>query len=53
MELGREPRGQIAFLDTPGVHKATGALNKMMVQTAMHAASTTRFGITFRHCQVR
>jgi GTPase len=33
------PEGQIAFLDTPGVHKATGTLNKVMVQTAMHAAS--------------
>jgi GTPase len=32
------PEGQIAFLDTPGVHKASGALNKMMVQTALHAA---------------
>jgi GTP-binding protein Era len=33
------PEGQIAFVDTPGVHKATGSLNKLMVQTAMHAAS--------------
>lgn len=32
------PEGQIAFLDTPGVHKASGALNKLMVQTALHAA---------------
>lgn len=32
------PEGQIAFLDTPGVHKASGALNRLMVQTALHAA---------------
>lgn len=33
------PEGQIAFVDTPGVHKASGTLNRMMVQTALHAAS--------------
>ncbi|MFN7131902.1 MAG: GTPase Era [Myxococcales bacterium] len=28
---------QIAFLDTPGVHVAKGALNRFMVETALHA----------------
>lgn len=32
-----EPRGQIVFLDTPGVHAGAGALNKYMVDVAMRA----------------
>ena len=35
--------GQLALLDTPGVHQAKGALNKFMVETAMAAAE---------HCDV-
>src|SRR5688500_9608429 len=31
------PEGQIAFLDTPGVHPAEGALNKRLVETALGA----------------
>ncbi|MBX7114431.1 MAG: GTPase Era [Myxococcaceae bacterium] len=30
--------GQVAFVDTPGVHQAKGALNKMMVEQALSAA---------------
>jgi GTP-binding protein Era len=30
--------GQIAFLDTPGIHAAKGPLNKMMVEVALQAA---------------
>lgn len=33
-----EPRGQIVFLDTPGVHKATGELGKNLNKTARAAA---------------
>jgi GTP-binding protein Era len=33
------PEGQVAFLDTPGIHQAKGALNKMMVETALTAAN--------------
>lgn len=32
-----EPRGQIVFLDTPGVHKATGELGKNLNKTARSA----------------
>lgn len=32
-----EPNLQIAFLDTPGVHKAKGPLHQFMVETAMSA----------------
>jgi len=32
------PEGQIAFLDTPGVHQAKGALNRFMVDVALTAA---------------
>lgn len=32
-----EPRGQIVFLDTPGVHKATGELGKNLNKTARAA----------------
>jgi GTP-binding protein Era len=31
------PEGQIAFLDTPGVHQAKGQLNRFMVDVALHA----------------
>lgn len=31
------PKGQIAFVDTPGVHQAKGNLNKYMVDKALHA----------------
>jgi GTP-binding protein Era len=33
------PAGQVAFLDTPGIHQAKGALNRLMVDTALTAAS--------------
>jgi GTP-binding protein Era len=33
------PEGQVAFLDTPGIHEAKGALNRYMVQTALGALS--------------
>ena len=29
------PEGQVAFVDTPGIHDAKGALNRAMVQTAL------------------
>ncbi len=32
------PEGQVAFLDTPGVHQAKGQLNRYMVDVALHAA---------------
>ena len=35
-----EPRGQLAFLDTPGVHKASYELGRMMNQEGL--ASTPR-----------
>lgn len=31
------PEGQVAFLDTPGVHQAKGQLNRFMVEVALHA----------------
>jgi GTP-binding protein Era len=31
--------GQVAFLDTPGIHQAKGPLNRLMVDTALHAAA--------------
>jgi GTP-binding protein Era len=30
--------GQLALFDTPGIHQAKGALNKFMVDSALHAA---------------
>src|SRR6185436_5749153 len=33
-----KPEGQVAFVDTPGIHQARGALNRMMVDTALTAA---------------
>jgi len=33
------PEGQVAFLDTPGLHEAKGPLNTLMVETALTAAS--------------
>jgi GTP-binding protein Era len=32
------PEGQVAFIDTPGIHQAKGELNRYMVETALHAA---------------
>jgi GTP-binding protein Era len=32
------PEGQVAFIDTPGVHQAKGELNRYMVETALQAA---------------
>lgn len=32
------PEGQVAFVDTPGVHEAKGELNRYMVETALSAA---------------
>ena len=32
------PEGQVAFLDTPGIHQAKGELNRYMVDVALHAA---------------
>ncbi len=32
------PEGQVAFLDTPGIHQAKGELNRYMVETALQAA---------------
>jgi GTP-binding protein Era len=32
------PEGQVAFLDTPGVHQAKGELNRYMVEVALQAA---------------
>ncbi len=29
------PEGQVAFVDTPGIHEAKGALNKAMVESAL------------------
>ena len=32
------PEGQVAFLDTPGIHQAKGQLNRYMVDVALQAA---------------
>ncbi|MBU8894759.1 GTPase Era [Corallococcus sp. M34] len=32
------PEGQVAFLDTPGIHQAKGELNRYMVEVALTAA---------------
>ena len=32
------PEGQVAFLDTPGIHQAKGELNRYMVDVALNAA---------------
>jgi GTPase len=34
-----QPEGQVAFVDTPGVHHAKGALNRLMVDVALTAAN--------------
>lgn len=34
-----KPEGQLAFVDTPGIHQAKGALNAYMVDVALNAAS--------------
>ena len=33
-----QPEGQVAFLDTPGIHQAKGELNRYMVEVALQAA---------------
>ncbi|ABF92468.1 GTP-binding protein Era [Myxococcus xanthus DK 1622] len=32
------PEGQVAFIDTPGIHQAKGELNRYMVEVALQAA---------------
>src|SRR6476620_973998 len=32
------PEGQVAFIDTPGIHQAKGELNRYMVEAALSAA---------------
>ena len=34
-----QPEGQVAFLDTPGIHKGRGELNRYMVEVALNAAA--------------
>ena len=38
------PEGQVAFVDTPGIHEAKGALNRAMVETAARRAPGRRPG---------
>lgn len=38
MGVVTRPEGQIAFLDTPGIHKGRGELNRYMVEVALSAA---------------
>lgn len=35
------PEGQVAFLDTPGIHQAKGELNRYMVEAALGAVQET------------
>lgn len=37
--------GQIAFVDTPGIHQATGTLNRRMVRAAWDAAGQTHAAV--------
>jgi len=37
--IHNQPNGQILFLDTPGIHRGTGKLNRYMVDQAMSACS--------------
>lgn len=37
--------GQIAFVDTPGIHRATGTLNRRMVRAAWDAAGQTHAAV--------
>ena len=39
------PEGQVAFIDTPGVHQARGQLNKYMVDVALQALSEVDLAI--------
>jgi GTPase len=39
MGVVTRPEGQVAFLDTPGIHKSRGELNRYMVDVALQAAS--------------
>src|SRR3954471_22596826 len=38
MGVVTRPEGQVAILDTPGIHQAKGELNRRMVGVAMRAA---------------
>lgn len=38
MGVVTRPEGQVAFLDTPGIHKGRGELNRYMVEVALQAA---------------
>ncbi len=38
MGVVTRPEGQVAFIDTPGIHKAKGELNRYMVEVALGAA---------------
>jgi GTPase len=37
MGVVTRPEGQVAFIDTPGIHQARGELNRYMVEVALHA----------------
>jgi GTP-binding protein Era len=39
MGVVTRPEGQVAFLDTPGIHQAKGELNRFMVDVALRAAA--------------
>src|SRR5687767_110432 len=39
MGVVTRPEGQVAFLDTPGIHQARGELNRRMVDVALQAAA--------------
>lgn len=39
------PEGQIAFLDTPGIHQAKGSLNRYMVDVALNALADVELAI--------
>lgn len=39
MGVVTRPEGQVAFLDTPGIHEARGELNRFMVEVALRAAA--------------
>ena len=41
MGVVTRPEGQVAFLDTPGIHKSRGELNRYMVDVALQAADET------------
>ena len=39
------PEGQVAFMDTPGVHQAKGALNRYMVDVALQAVADAELNV--------